>query len=239
MSIVVDELARLENTIRRAASPLGALAARLQSVDANALSADEWLRVRADIGNLVADFNDRVSDVDRLLGTTGAQGRILRYLLLRRGEVVTKDELSGVGGISEWARRIRELRADHGWPIHSAVTRDGLRVGEYLLETDKPDENLVRDWHAARRIRKLRTLGGEMPPKQRLLEYLKAIYPRASDKERIDFVIGSSRKRALYIEQLRAEGWPIAGATGEPSLVPGEFRLLASRPGAAERLPTE
>ena len=57
------------------------------------------------VGVLTADFDDRVAEVDQLLGTTGAQSRILLYLRSRVGETVTKDELSGVAGIYEWARR--------------------------------------------------------------------------------------------------------------------------------------
>src|ERR1019366_7489783 len=115
------------------------IAAELKDVDTANLPGDEGLRVRAQIGNLTADFNEGVADVDRILGTTGGQARILRYFQLRLGEVVTKDELSGVAGIYEWARRVRELRMDQGWAIHSAVTRGDLRVGQYILELDHPD----------------------------------------------------------------------------------------------------
>ena len=102
----VSDTAHLQKSIRRAARRLEAIAAELDGVDVEHLTGDDWLRVRARIGDLTADFNDGVADVDRLLGTTGGRARILRYLQLRQGEIVTKEELSGVAGIYEWARRV-------------------------------------------------------------------------------------------------------------------------------------
>jgi biotin operon repressor len=42
----------------------------------------------------------------------GAKKRIRRYLEERVGQVVYGEELAAVAGISEWARRVRELRED-------------------------------------------------------------------------------------------------------------------------------
>ena len=224
--LVVAETARLQKSIQRAARRLEAIATELNAVDVAELSGDEWLRVRARIGNLTADFNDSVADVDRLLGTTGGQARILRYLQLRLGEIVTKDELSGVAGIYEWARRVRELRMDHGWAIHSAVTRDDLRVGEYVLELDHPDDDLARNWTTARKIRKLRTVGGAMSPRVRVLEYLKAIYPKAADAEQLAYVAGSSAQCTRYLGELADDGWEIVTGFDDGKLS-GGYRLAS------------
>jgi hypothetical protein len=54
------------------------------------------------------------------------------------GRVVTSDEIrEASGNVSEWARRLRELRNEDGWQILSHRDRDSLKPGEYLLETDK------------------------------------------------------------------------------------------------------
>jgi hypothetical protein len=45
------------------------------------------------------------------------------------------------GDKSEWARRIRELRDEEGWPILSHNDSADLRPGQYLLQ-DKPPEKL-------------------------------------------------------------------------------------------------
>ena len=223
----MSDTTRLQRSIRRAARRLETIAGELDGVDVESLSGDDWLLVRARIGNLTADFNDGVADVDRLLGTTGGQARILRYLQLRLGEVVTKDELSGVAGIYEWARRVRELRMDQGWAIHSSVTRPDLRVGDYVLERDRPDENLARNWTHARRMRNLRTAGGAAPPRVRVLEYLKVIYPQAADIEQLVYVAGSWSNWSRSVEDLRGDGWQIT-AVSEDGPGSAEGHRLAS-----------
>ncbi len=42
------------------------------------------------------------------------------------------------GGITEWARRVRELRGDEGYQILTHNDRDTLKSGQYLLEDPKP-----------------------------------------------------------------------------------------------------
>lgn len=222
----VADTARLQKSIQRAARRLEAIAAELNGVDVEGLTGDDWLRVRARIGDLTADFNDGVAEVDRLLGTTGGRARILRYLQLRLGEIVTKEELSGVAGIYEWARRVRELRMDDGWVIHSAETRDDLHVGEYVLERARPDEDLARTWTIARRVRKLRTAGGAASSRVRLLEFLKTIYPQSADSEQLAYVAGSSAQCARHLEELTADGWQIA--TGSEDLPTASGYRLAS-----------
>ena len=47
-----------------------------------------------------------------------------------------------MAGIGEWARRVRELRAE-GYDIGSDETRRDLKPGEYLLVSIAPD-TLIR-----------------------------------------------------------------------------------------------
>ena len=51
-----------------------------------------------------------------------ARDRILAYLQKFVGKEITSDELAVVAGISDFARRIRELRTEFGWPIATGVT---------------------------------------------------------------------------------------------------------------------
>jgi hypothetical protein len=110
---------------------------------------------------LLAELGRRQAEVRRLMASvgshvglpTGAKARILRYLLVTRGKVVNKEELSGVSGIYEWARRVRELRLEEGWPISSNENRTDLKPGEYVLEGDKPDLGLRDQWRTASRPR--------------------------------------------------------------------------------------
>jgi hypothetical protein len=62
---------------------------------------------------------------------SSAPQRILSYLRTFPGEIIDGDELMVVAGISEYARRIRELRVEQGWPILSGVAaRDQRRDAE-------------------------------------------------------------------------------------------------------------
>jgi len=61
--------------------------------------------------------------------------RLREYLLANIGRVITSRELAAAASpASEWARRVRELRDEEGWPIltHNDTTK--LKPGEYLLE---------------------------------------------------------------------------------------------------------
>jgi HNH endonuclease len=70
-----------------------------------------------------------------------ARKRILELLLLNIGQKVTKEQIIAVAQISEWARRIRELRDEFGYEILSHKDRPGdLKPGEYILASETPRE---------------------------------------------------------------------------------------------------
>ena len=48
-----------------------------------------------------------------------ARDRLLYYFKQYPNQVISRQELAVVSGISEWARRVRELRVEHGWAIYS------------------------------------------------------------------------------------------------------------------------
>jgi hypothetical protein len=67
------------------------------------------------------------------------RGKILKFLRANVGRGVTNEELRYVAGDrTEWARRVRELRTEHGWPIATKTTgRPELGVGVYVLQADR------------------------------------------------------------------------------------------------------
>ncbi len=67
------------------------------------------------------------------------RSKILQYLQTNIGRGVTNEELRYVAGNkTEWARRVRELRTEHGWPITTKTTgRPDLGVGIYVLQADR------------------------------------------------------------------------------------------------------
>lgn len=68
----------------------------------------------------------------------GSKRLVLEFLLENIGVVVEAKEIRAfAGGVSEWARRLRELRNEDGWQILSHKDRADLKPGQYLLETRK------------------------------------------------------------------------------------------------------
>ena len=77
---------------------------------------------------------DHESDVDaavmkQIMGLSAAKDRIRAYFKLKQGETITREEIQIVSGISEYARRIRELRNDEGMDITVANAR-----GDYIYK---------------------------------------------------------------------------------------------------------
>jgi hypothetical protein len=63
----------------------------------------------------------------------GAKARILAYLQQHVGEDIRGEDIAAMSGIQEWARRVRELRAQDGYDI--------VEIGKstYRLERLEPD----------------------------------------------------------------------------------------------------
>ena len=74
----------------------------------------------------------------------GSKERIRQFLLANIGQVVTSQQIqTAAGGASEWARRMRELRDEEGWPIHSHNDDARLKPNEYLLTAAPPEKHDV------------------------------------------------------------------------------------------------
>lgn len=75
----------------------------------------------------------------------GARDRLRDYFLSNLGRVLEGEELrKAAGGISEWARRVRELRNEEGYLILTHNDRSDLKAGQYLLLTAKPEPAFER-----------------------------------------------------------------------------------------------
>lgn len=69
----------------------------------------------------------------------GARDKLRTHFLANVGRVMEVDELRKVaGGITEWARRVRELRNEEGFQILTHNDRSDLKQGQYLLVDPKP-----------------------------------------------------------------------------------------------------
>ncbi len=75
----------------------------------------------------------------------GARDRLRDFFLSNLGQVLDSDRLrEASGGISEWARRVRELRNEEGYQILTHNDRSDLKPGQYLLLTAKPEPAFER-----------------------------------------------------------------------------------------------
>jgi len=76
---------------------------------------------------------------------TGARTKLRAHFLSNIDRVMNSDELREVaGGITEWARRVRELRTEEGYQIQTHNDRSDLKPGQYLLENPKPEPAFER-----------------------------------------------------------------------------------------------
>ena len=69
----------------------------------------------------------------------GARSKLRAYFLNNVGQTVDAYTLRDVaGGITEWARRVRELRQLEGYDIRTDKDDSSLKPGEYRLASAKP-----------------------------------------------------------------------------------------------------
>jgi len=157
----------------------------------------------------------------------GARERIRLYLQENAGNVITAEELEVVSGISEYGRRVRELRVQDGYKILTGYSNDPesgvkLRPSEYLLLEADPDVTAAHRWHLANRIRRERQGGS----KGRILRYLLENVGQVVTTEELAYV-AKAREFGRRVRELRTEeGYSVAtNFTGRPDLKMGEYVL--------------
>lgn len=170
-----------------------------------------------------------------------ASDRLLTYFQKYPNTVLKSKELAVVAGISEWARRVRELRVQAGWKIISGITaKKMIEEGEisesainlsllgpddYMMIDTEQDKEAAFRWHFANTIRK-KKVGG----KEKILEYLVKNVGKQVTGDELAYV-ASSKEWARRVRELRTEeGWPISTKmTGNPSLPVGVYILEEKR----------
>jgi len=160
------------------------------------------------------------------IDSSNARERIRLYMTQFVGVPLDAIELEVVGSISNYGRRIRELRVQDGYQIVSGPKEDEdsgimLSRNQYLLIRPEPDLTAARRWHIANRIRKEQGSG-----RDRILRYLQENVAQIVTTEEIAYVA----KIADYprrIRELRTEeGFAISTCfNGRPDLRPGEYVL--------------
>lgn len=173
--------------------------------------------------------------------TLSARERLLSYFCMYPLTVLNERELAVVAGISEWARRVRELRVQFGWKIISGVTaqemlaESELEHGEleisamgqndYALLDTEQDRDAAHRWNLANAIRKQ-----SLSMKDKIIEYLRANLGKEVTGEELRYVAKGS-EWARRIRELRTEdGYPISTKqSGNPRLDTGVYVLEDDR----------
>jgi hypothetical protein len=168
--------------------------------------------------------------------------RVLAYLRKYPFTIISGEELGVVSGIAEWARRLRQLRVEQGWPILTGLTvremaeieecpLDGIdttsmRVTDYILIAVINDRDAAHRWHLADQIRKRKTAVIE-----KILEYLRANVGKPVTGEELRYVAKDKKEWARRTRELRTEqGWMVTTKkTGRPDLPIGVYVLESER----------
>ena len=172
-----------------------------------------------------------------------ARTRILAYMKKYVGTVLSGEELMIVAGISEYARRIRELRVQFGWKILTGVTVKNmdseeikeligseqlqLKPDQYILISDKEDTQAAYRWNVANDIRKTK----ELSVRDKILKYFRDFVGVEISGEELRYVGGDKTEWARRTRELRTEfGWPVMTRfTGRPDLPVGVYVLEEDR----------
>lgn len=181
----------------------------------------EQVRALVPANHLLRDLGSSLIEGE---GLENARDRIVAYLRKYHGSLIQGDELMVVAGISEYARRIRELRVQEGWPILSgAMIRQMLDGGEidksdlsfndlndlkldsYLLLEDRLDRDAAHRWNSANRIRK-----SDYGIKTKIIEYLRLNVGKPVTGEELKYLANDKSEWPRRVRELRTEeGWPI------------------------------
>ena len=148
----------------------------------------------------------------------GAKWKMLTYLQANANEWIWGDELKAVAGIGEWARRVRELRVEHGWPIEEHDQR-------YRLASLERNEEEAALWRLMNSIR--RRPGSA---KDRIAALLEARVGEILTRDDMDYVAKIKEGSRRWRELRELEGWPIESHIDDPLLRPGEYRLVSADP---------
>lgn len=106
-------------------------------VDASAVKPDQYVLMRVE-QDIRAAYRWNVSN-DIRKKKASVKDKIIEYFRKNVGEEISGEELKYLAkDKKEWARRVRELRTEEGWPIVTRNSgRQDLAIGVYVLEEDR------------------------------------------------------------------------------------------------------
>lgn len=179
---------------------------------------NELVRIHHQLRDLGASIGAALAPHDAGSG----RARLIAYLRHQVGRVVHTDELMIVAAIGDYPRRIRELRAKHGWPIISGLAvRDlrglssdpealrrspgGMAPDEYLLLEDRQDPEAIDRWAF------IGSCIGSRPPEVLLREYFERFPDQRITAEELRILTDNKSDWTAAMQMLAAAGARIDG----------------------------
>lgn len=109
----------------------------LEHVDVLKMGPDDYVLINEKQDRDAAFRWNKANEIRRK--KSSVRDKILEYLRLNVGQQITGEELRYVANNkSEWARRVRELRTEYGWPVVTKTSGiPDLPVGVYVLAEDR------------------------------------------------------------------------------------------------------
>lgn len=109
----------------------------IDGVDTSKMKTDDYILLSVEQDKEAAFRWNVANEIRRR--NIAVRDKILEFLRCNVGKPITGEELRYVANNrTEWARRIRELRTELGWPIITRNTgQPNLPIGVYLLEADR------------------------------------------------------------------------------------------------------
>lgn len=143
---------------------------------------------------------------------------MLEELQARLGQPVNRVELSIIASIDDWARRLRELRVEHGYDI------EYIDTDLYVLHSIEPNDVTAQEWELANSIRNLP--GASVSAK--LKKFFLANVGRVVRRDQLDYIAKTRKEATRRTRELRDEdGWPIISHIDDPALRPSEYMLIS------------
>lgn len=126
----------------------------LEHVDVSKMGPDDYVLIDDNQDRDAAFRWNKANEIRRK--KAGVRDKILEYMRFNVGKQITGEELRYVANNkSEWARRVRELRTEYGWPVVTKTTgMPDLPVGVYVLAEDRqaPEHDRVIPDHVRRAV---------------------------------------------------------------------------------------
>ncbi len=109
----------------------------IDNIDVNSMGPADYILLSTEQDRDAAHRWNLANEIRR--ERISVRDKILKFFRKNVGQKITGEELKYLAkDRSEWARRVRELRTEFGWPVVTKNTgRPDLEVGVYLLEADR------------------------------------------------------------------------------------------------------